>query len=113
MPQPPVALATPLVTAPHPPVVLTVGEYASLARWPGLIHSISPASGQAGTEVLITGRFYPVGTIITVDLGGAAATILDVSDSEIRVTAPDGQFLASWLAHLDLSSAVYGLHTLT
>ena len=57
----------------------------------GIIVSVSPTSGVAGTEVTITGENLGDGTDITnVTFGATSATVLSQSATHVVVTAPSG-----------------------
>ncbi|EDQ84874.1 uncharacterized protein MONBRDRAFT_29861 [Monosiga brevicollis MX1] len=74
----------------------TSGAYTGLAdvfhyQPAGIIDNISPAFGQAGTRVTITGErlFGAASGVAQVDLAGTAATIQSASNTEIVVEAGD------------------------
>jgi hypothetical protein len=53
------------------------------------ITGVAPSSGDAGTEVLITGTGY-VGPFVTVTIGGIEAAAVPISETQISATAPSG-----------------------
>ncbi|WP_149257114.1 IPT/TIG domain-containing protein [Actinomadura sp. K4S16] len=63
------------------------GDY--LAYDAPTIGTVAPSSGDAGTEVLITGTGY-VGPSITVTFGGVEAAATALSETQITATAPPG-----------------------
>src|SRR5688572_26172157 len=62
----------------------------SVVSAPGqvMIDSMSPADGPVGTQVTLTGSGFPESDPLTVNVGGANATILERTTNLIRFTVP-------------------------
>jgi len=72
-------------------VILTTGKSRLIQLYPTpVVTSVSPPSGTrlGGNNVVIGGKFFTGATSVT--FGGAAATIVSLSDTSITATAPPG-----------------------
>lgn len=71
--------------------VLSCSEDESVIQDSPTITGFEPASGPAGSEIVISGQnFSDVSAATTVRIGDAIANIISVSEAEIRVVVPKG-----------------------
>lgn len=106
--------------------VMAGNEFAASAEYFELespvISSFSPESGTFGDVITINGRnFNPAGTVVT--LGGAVASVLEASESQLKVSVPNGFSSATGISKLVLRVAdiirnsdqdfTLGLHTIS
>jgi hypothetical protein len=71
--------------------VLSCSEDESVIQGSPTITGFEPASGPAGSEIVISGQnFSDVSAATTVRIGDAIANIISVSEAEIRVVVPKG-----------------------
>jgi len=95
---------------------LPAGEYPVTIRFNGLsisipekftvveskVVSLNPASGAAGTSILINGEGFPDKSVITVMFGNNYAEVLSATRNQINVKVPYGLTKGNWMVKVFL-----------